>query len=288
MDVAIGMPNAVAGTKGEELLRFAQAADEAGFSSLGTLDRVVYDSYDPLVALGAAAAVTERIRLATAVLLAPLRMNAVSIAKQALSLDALAGGGRVVLGIGLGGREDDYEVSGIPTATRGDWMDSAVARIRQVFDGEGELEAEVGPRAGDKPPGLLVGGQVDASFARAARHADGWIMGGGTPDQFAEGHEKLRAAWEREGRDGKPRTAALAYYGLGPKGEEEAQRDLRHYYAWLGDEIAGAIAGSAATDPDTVTSYLKAFEDAGCDELIFFATSSDPKQVDLLAEAAGL
>ena len=288
MDIAVGLPNAAPGTTRDELLSFARAADEAGFSSLGTIDRVVYDNYDPLITLGAAAAVTERIRLATGVLLGPLHGNPVSIAKQVLSLDAIAGGNRAVLGIALGAREDDYEVSGVPTKGRGSWLESAVERIREVFDAEGGLEAKIGPRRGTKPPEMLVGGGADASFARAARHADGWIMGAQGPEEFVKSTEKLRAAWEREGRDGEPKTAALAYYGLGPGGEEEARKELLDYYEWLGDEIAGAIAGSAATDADTVKEYVKAFEDAGCDELFFFATSGDAKQVELLAEAVGL
>jgi hypothetical protein len=52
--------------------------------------------------------------------------------------------------------------------------------------------------------------------------------------------------------------------------------------------VAAAIAASAATDEDTVRAYAKAFEDAGCDELTFFPTSTDPQQVDLLADAIGL
>src|SRR5207244_3019334 len=113
MDIGIGLPNAVQGTSGQDLLNWARAAEEAGFSALGTIDRIVYPNYEPVTALTAAAAVTDRIRLATTVMLGPLRRNAALIAKQALSLDALAGGGRVVLGIGLGGREDDFEVSGV-------------------------------------------------------------------------------------------------------------------------------------------------------------------------------
>src|SRR3954449_10215790 len=111
MDVAIGLPATIPGVERDELLEWARRAEARGFSSLGTLDRIVYGNYEPLMALSAAAAVTERIRLATTVMLGPLRGNATLVAKQILSLDALAGGGRAVLGIAIGGREDDYEAS---------------------------------------------------------------------------------------------------------------------------------------------------------------------------------
>src|SRR5215218_638053 len=104
MELGIGLPNAVPGTTGKQLTDFARAADEAGFSTLGTIDRVVYDNYEPVVALSAAAAVTERIRLATTVILGPIRFNPELVAKQILSLDAVAGGGRAVLGIAIGAR----------------------------------------------------------------------------------------------------------------------------------------------------------------------------------------
>ena len=64
MEVGVGLPNAVPETAGRQLTAWARAAEEAGFSSLGTIDRIVYPNYEPLVALSAAAAVTERIRLA--------------------------------------------------------------------------------------------------------------------------------------------------------------------------------------------------------------------------------
>jgi alkanesulfonate monooxygenase SsuD/methylene tetrahydromethanopterin reductase-like flavin-dependent oxidoreductase (luciferase family) len=287
LDLGIGLPNAVPGTTGEQLVEWARTAEEAGFSSLGTIDRIVYDNYEPLVALSAAAAVTSRIRLLTSVALAPLRGNPVQLAKQFLSLDALAGGRRAVLGLAVGGREDDYEVSGIPLSERADRMDTALERIRAVFDGSGDDEAKVGPRE-NASPSLILGGSVKASFERAARYGDGWMMGGGTPDQFKEGIEQLESAWKEQGREGEPRKMALAYFSLGPDAERNAEQELRDYYAWLGDEVAGMIAGSAAKDADTVKGYIQAFESLGCDEFVLFPTTSDPEQVGLLAEAAGL
>jgi alkanesulfonate monooxygenase SsuD/methylene tetrahydromethanopterin reductase-like flavin-dependent oxidoreductase (luciferase family) len=288
METAIGLPSAVPGTTGEQLKDWARAAEDAGFSSLGTIDRIVYPNHEPLIALSAAAAVTERIRLATTVMLGPLRGNPALVAKQALSLDLLAGGGRVVLGIALGGREDDYEISGVDMSQRGAWLDDALPRIRRIWDGDGQLEERTGPRPQGGGPSLIVGGSVEASFERVAQYADGWVASGAGPDQFRKEVEQVNAAWEKQGRDGEPRRMGLAYFSLGDDAEAAAENYLRDYYAWLGDEVSGMIAGSAAKDADTVKQYLSAFESAGCDELVLFPSSSDSEQVGLLAEAAGL
>jgi len=281
MDVGIGLPNAVPGTSGANLVEWARRADARGFSSLGTIDRVVYDNYEPLTALAAAAAVTERIGLCTSVLLGPLRPNPAELAKQSLSVHALSNG-RFTLGIGLGAREDDYEASGVDLKGRGPQLDQALERIKEIWQGD-----EIGP-SGSGAPGLVVGGSVDASFQRAARFGDGWIAGGAPPEQFAEMAEKAKAAWSAAGREGEPRLMGLAYYSLGDRAEEEAKAYLMDYYAFLGEETAGYIAASAAKDTDTVQQYLEAFTAAGCGELIIFPSSSDPDQVDLLADAAGL
>ena len=278
MDVGIGLPAMIPGVEGEQLVEWAKRADDAGFSTLGTLDRLVYPNYEPLVALGAAAAVTERIRLTTAVLLLPWRENAAFVAKQAATLHHLSGG-RLVLGLAVGRREDDYEASGSDFHDRGARFERMLEQMESIWQGE----KGIGPPL-DTPPAVLIGGQVDAAFERAARYGAGWIMGGGTPDMLAEGRKKTEAAWQEAGREGEPRVAALAYFALGENAEQAAEKDLKHYYAWLGDDLAGQIAGSAATDADTVNGYTEAFEQAGCDELILFPTDPDPGQVDLLAD----
>src|SRR5690606_25483534 len=110
MDVGIGLPNSVEGVQGTDLVRWAVAAEQAGFSSLGTIGRIVYDNYEELVALAAAAGATSRIGLLPSVLIAPPR-QAVLLAKQAATLQAVSGG-RLRLGMGIGGRDDDWVALG--------------------------------------------------------------------------------------------------------------------------------------------------------------------------------
>jgi alkanesulfonate monooxygenase SsuD/methylene tetrahydromethanopterin reductase-like flavin-dependent oxidoreductase (luciferase family) len=283
MDVAIGLPNAVAGTTGKQLVDFARQAEQDGFSCLGTIDRLVYPSYDPFVALAAAAAVTERIPLATTILIVPYRVNAALVAKQAASVHELSGG-RLWVGVGIGGRDDDYEGTGLSSDNRGRRLDEMLDEMKRVWSGEERGHAgAIGPLTHGAPP-LIVGGSVDAAFRRVARVGDGWIMGGGAPDQFAEAAAGVRKAWKEAGRDGAPKLKSLAYFSLGPNAEENARNSIGHYYAWLG-EVGDMIVDSAAKDPETVRQYMSAFEEAGCDELIFFPASGDAEQVRLLAEA---
>ncbi|HEV2859127.1 MAG TPA: LLM class flavin-dependent oxidoreductase [Solirubrobacterales bacterium] len=281
MDIAIGLPNAVPGTSGEQLTEWARRAEARGFSSLGTIDRIAYPNLEPLTSLAAAAAVTERIGLATTVLLGPLRVNPVALAKQVASLHAISGG-RMTLGIGLGGREDDYGVAGVDMSTRGKDLDAMLERIKEVWEGD-----EMGPQT-ETQPRVLVGGSVEASFKRAARFGDGWIAAGASPEQFAEWREGHEAAWSQSGRSEAPQNAALAYFSLGDRAEENARDYLTDYYAWLGEEVAGYIADSAAKDAETVKQYVASFESANCQELFLFPSASDPQQVDLLADALGM
>src|SRR5919201_2592591 len=135
METGIGLPNAVAGVDRAGIVDWARRAEEAGFSSLGTIGRIAYPNYEELIALTAAAAVTERIRLVTDILLAPLRRNTALFAKQAATLDSLSGG-RLVLGIAPGGREDDYEVSGVDFGERGKTFERPLKELTEVWDGD--------------------------------------------------------------------------------------------------------------------------------------------------------
>jgi alkanesulfonate monooxygenase SsuD/methylene tetrahydromethanopterin reductase-like flavin-dependent oxidoreductase (luciferase family) len=281
MKVGIGLPNSVPGVNRAGIVQWAQRAEHAGFASLGVLDRLVYSNYESLIALAAAAAVTERVELVTDILIAPLRSNTALLAKQAATIDSLSGG-RLTLGLAPGGRPDDYEASGVDFSRRGSIFDRQLDEMIAVWSGQ----RGIGPAPGhDARPGLLIGGRADVAYQRAARYADGWTIGGGSPAMVTQGLGKLTEAWKAAGRAGRPRTMALFYFALGQDAEKIASDSLGEYYAFLGDYAQQVVAG-AATDADTVRQYLAGFEAAGTDDVICFPVSADLSQVNRLAEAA--
>src|SRR3954452_17137382 len=178
MDVGIGLPNAVRGVDRAGIVEWAIRAERAGFSTLGTIDRIVYPNYESLIALAAAAAATERIGLLTSVLLAPPRPTPL-LAKQAVSVDNISGG-RLTLGLAVGGRQDDYAEQGVAFGNRGSIFDAQLDELARLFGGEerGDGHPVVPRTVRDGGPQIVIGGMADVAFQRAARHA-GWMMGGG-------------------------------------------------------------------------------------------------------------
>jgi alkanesulfonate monooxygenase SsuD/methylene tetrahydromethanopterin reductase-like flavin-dependent oxidoreductase (luciferase family) len=284
MDVGIGLPSTVRGADREQLLEWARRAEARGFSTLATIDRIVYPNHEPLVALALAAAVTERIRLATMILVAPARANGAVLAKQAATLDTLSGG-RLVLGMAVGGRPDDYSTTEVDFRRRGRLLDEMLGRFERIWGGEDFGTAGgVGPALPAGRPTVVLGGLSDRAIGRAARHGDGWTAGNVSLEQFTEHRERFAAACAEAGRDGLPRTYAQPYYALGDGAHAAVQRYLRDYYAFSPDYADWAV-GEAPADADTVRERVRAFEAAGCDELLFFPCDPDPAQVDLLADA---
>jgi alkanesulfonate monooxygenase SsuD/methylene tetrahydromethanopterin reductase-like flavin-dependent oxidoreductase (luciferase family) len=285
VEIGIGIPNTVRGTTGPQLLEWARRAEAAGFSSLGSIGRVAYPGYEELTVFAAAGAVTERIRFLTDVLLAPTRSTA-ELAKQAASVQELTGG-RLTLGLSVGGREDDYRLTGREFSARGRTFDQQLADLRRAFAGEPLLEGSrpVVPDALRGGVPILIGGTSDAAIRRAVEHGVGWAAGGAPPQLVAPFVQRVRAAWQEAGRAGSPRIVALNYFSLGDT--EQRSRDyLLDYYGVFGRETAEMIAGSAHRSPAAITDVIAAFAEVGVDELLLDPTVPDPAQVDLLAEVA--
>jgi alkanesulfonate monooxygenase SsuD/methylene tetrahydromethanopterin reductase-like flavin-dependent oxidoreductase (luciferase family) len=274
MRVGVGLPTTTPGADGRLLLEWARRADAGPFSSLGVLDRLVYDSFDPFAALAAAAGVTERVRLATMIAIGPLRPAAMLI-KNAASVQALSGG-RLTLGLAIGARHDDYEAAGVPHKGRGARLSDQLGELRDWGD------APAVPGAiRERPPELLVGGNSPAAFTRMARYGDGYAHGGGPPRAFASAATKARAAWSDLGRPGEPALWGQAYFALGDDAAGEAY--LLDYYAFTGPFAAKVAAGNL-TSPRAIRDFVRAYEEAGCDELVLLPTVADLGQLDRLAD----
>lgn len=283
MDIGIGLPNAVLGATGAGLIEWARRAESAGFSTLASIGAVSYPSYEELTVFAAAGAVTSRIRFFSNVLISPARSSA-ELAKQAATVDQLTNG-RLVLGLGVGWRQADFTLTGRDFAARGAEFDRQLVDLTRAWAGEAIAEGTrpASPTPVQQPIPIVVGGTSDAAVRRVVEHAVGWTAGGMAPDDIADFSDKVRTAWRDAGRAGTPRISALVYFGLGDT-EDESVRNMRDYYAPLGDETASMIAGRALRTPDAIRGALKSYADAGVDELLLDPTVADPSQVDLLAE----
>jgi len=280
LHIGIGLPTTASGVTGATVLEWARRADAgtSPFASVGVFDRLVYDSFEPLATLAAVAAVTERVRLATTVVIGPLR-NAALLAKEAATIDQLSNG-RLTLGLALGARRDDYEAAGIDYAGRGARLDEQLADLRDIWEDD-----KIGPRPVQPGgPELIVGGLDDAAYARAARVADGFMHNGGPPRAFAAAADRARSAWVAAGRPGQPQLWAMGYFALGDTEAEAGHAYLLDYYAFTGP-FAERIAAGLLTTPQSIAAFTRGYAEAGCDHLMLFPTSADVGQLEQLADA---
>jgi alkanesulfonate monooxygenase SsuD/methylene tetrahydromethanopterin reductase-like flavin-dependent oxidoreductase (luciferase family) len=284
VQIGIGLPNPIPGTPGPLLVDWARRAEERGFATLATIDRVAYPSFESLVSLAAAAAVTERIGLLTNILLAPTR-NPVLLAKESASVDRVSGG-RLTLGLAVGSREDDYRAVGLDFATRGRRFDEGLDLMHRVWRGDGLADGDPPVRVGPPPARsdripLLFGGGSDASLARTIRWGEGWTSGGGGPNRAARFVDRLRDAWATAGRTGTPRLVGLSHFALGDDARSRARDYLAHYYGEWGSSMADAIPVTA----DAIVETAGGFRSHGYDELILVPTVAELDQVDGAAGA---
>jgi alkanesulfonate monooxygenase SsuD/methylene tetrahydromethanopterin reductase-like flavin-dependent oxidoreductase (luciferase family) len=284
MDIGIGLPATIPGTSGPLVLDWAKRADSGPFSSLGIIDRLVYSNYEPLVTLAAAAAVTERVRLTSTILIAPLRQAGV-LAKQAATIDTLSGG-RLSLGVGVGAREDDFQAAPASFHDRARRFEEQLELMRRVWSG-GPVSDEIGP-IGPPPaqpggPELLIGAYSPTAIQRAGRWGEGFISGGiPDPEQVRQMFDLVEESWRAEGREGRPRLVACFYYALGPNAERGGDY-IRDYYSYFGP-AADDMARSIPSSPEAIQGLIRGLGDVGADEVICWPTVAELDQVDRLAE----
>jgi alkanesulfonate monooxygenase SsuD/methylene tetrahydromethanopterin reductase-like flavin-dependent oxidoreductase (luciferase family) len=249
---------------------WAAEAERAGFDSVGVIDRLIYDNLDPLTALAAAAACTERAELLSTVVNVCWRNNPALLAKQLSSVARLSGG-RLAAGLGMGAWPADYEASAVPHERKRARFEAALATMESAWR-----------TSGDRPR-ILLGGTVPSSLARAASDiSDGWVAPLFSLDLLNQGAAGVRRAWDETGRDGRPRVVTGRYFSLGARAEETADEYIHHYY---GHDYFDAARADTLTGADQVRAELGRLRDAGCDDVLLFPCSGELEQVALLHQA---
>lgn len=273
------------------LKTWAKVIDDGPFSSLCWGERIAFDNPDSMTLLGALAAWTDRVRLVTTVVVPQLH-DPVALAKALATGDVLSGG-RLTVGLGVGGRHEDYQAVGADTATqtmRG--MAERVAVMKRVWAGEKVTESvlPVGPPPVQPGgPELLVG----TIGPKTVRSAAGWAAGlaGTTLDLDADQQNDLfdvaRQAWDAAGKP-KPHLATSFWFAIGEP--ESAREQVRHhllrYMNWIPEEFVDAIAPTTGWSggQDELLAVLRRFESIGADEVHLIPTSDDIEQVHRVAE----
>lgn len=288
MKYGIGLPNAVRNVKPDLLFEWARRADAGPFSSLGSIDRIVYPSYETLMTYAAVAPLTRRIRLLPSVIVAPLHPAGL-FAKQAATLDVLSNG-RLTLGLGAGARPDDFRAAPAEFRRRGRNFEAMLETMKKVWSGEplGEDTGAVGP-APVQPggPELVIGGRSEPALRRAARWGDGYISGGSADPNALKGFYQIIEDERRAtGRSGPFRYVAGVYFALGPDAAEKGGSYIKDYYGFLG-QAADTMAAGIPSTADRLKQVLASLADIGVDEAVLWPTIPEIEQVDRLAELVG-
>jgi alkanesulfonate monooxygenase SsuD/methylene tetrahydromethanopterin reductase-like flavin-dependent oxidoreductase (luciferase family) len=282
MKIGIGVPNQVREVSPAIIPAWAARSEEAGFSSLGTVGRVTYPGVMDTVALAAAAGATSRIKLISNVLIGVV-WPPVLLAKEAAGIDGVSGG-RLTLGLGLGGRADDFVVEGAGPRGLGRRFDHDLQVYRDVWRGQ-PVGGGTNPAvpAGTREVPMLFGGFAPAAFARMARWGEGYISASVPASMAAGTFDAARSAWKEAGREGSPRLVAIAYYAFGDI--DRGRGNVRDYYLPGGEEMAANTAAGVHGGAEAVKEAVQAFADLGADELIFNPTLDDIDEVARLADA---
>ena len=292
MKIGIALPAQVAGVSRRDVLGYAQRAERHGLDSLWVLDRLVYPSLAPLPLLAAAAAVTERVRLGTSILLGTL-WNPMLLAKEVATIQRLSEG-RFVLGMAIGAREPDFQAAGVSIKSRPSRLEETVALLRaatagQAVDHQGRaFQMKVGAVAlPETPPTpIWLGGFAEDAIRRAVRLGDGFIVGGRGPAYGREAVPLVRRLATEAGKDPARFPITALMYACFDADAQRATATMTEYITgyygrMIFDPATNAICGSTREALPRLQDYAA----VGIDTLVIVPVTRDPEQVDRLAEA---
>jgi probable F420-dependent oxidoreductase len=281
MDFGICLPNFPDGASREGMEAAAETAERLGWSTVWTTDHVLVPTadagdygriYDAILSLAWVGARYAKVRLGTSVIVVPQR-NAVVLAKELATLDALTGG-RVIAGVGIGWNQGEFRNLGVPERfhVRGAYLDETIALWRHLWSGSTEPfrgrfhdvdDFAFGPlpdRGAALP--IVVGGRAEAALRRAGRLGDGYHSSATGSAKYAERVPIIRAAAEAAGRPMPWLTVR----------------------AWVEFDASGGRHYSIRGTPDEMAAEIKAFAALGVEHLAVWFKATDPEGVARLAE----
>lgn len=284
MRIGLALPAMLDGLDRNGVLGWARRIEGDGYATIGFGDRIAYRNLDLFTTLAATAAVTERIGLLASVVVLPMHSE-VAVAKQAATLDLISGG-RLTLGVGVGGRVEDYAALGRSSQRRWQRLDEQVGRMRALWAGDPPVAGldPVGPTPGRRIP-ILSAGVGPRSMARSAVWADGLDHFELDPSPTALGAaaDRTRAAWAAAGRTDPPTLMSSWWVALGHGAGDQLRGYARHYLGIFGHDLAASLAeGCTAAGADAVRRSVEAAAAAGYDEVQLVPTSTDLDQLDQL------
>ena len=281
------------------LLRFAEQAEDLGFSSVWVGDSLLArPRHEPLTLLGGVAGRTRRVRMGTAVLLPALR-NPVLLAHQVATLDQVSEG-RLILGVGIASDNpsirDEFMAAGVPFEGRVGRMMEGLRLCKalwagQPVDWDGRWTVKCGvlgptPHRAGGPP-LWYGGRSVAALARTAKFFDGWFPNHAAPAQFATEFAAIGAAARDAGRAGEVRDAAtyltLAIDDDAARANERMDAYMARYYNQPAATLrsrqvnyAGPAEGAAA--------LLSEYATSGATHLVLRFAGDHDRQMQVVAK----
>ena len=293
MKIGMNLPVMVPGLDRELILEWSRRVDEGPYASLAAGERITFPNPEMMVTLAAAAAVTERVQLTFNVLVLPMH-SAVLIAKQVATLDVISAG-RVTLGVGVGGREEDYRAVGVACDERRlGRLEEQVGLMRRAWAGEMVVDGALRPvePAPVQPggPEILAGSLFPKSIRRASRWADGLcsFSFGPSADEIGRQFDLARAAWKEAERSAPPRLVTGCWFALGSGARERMDGYLKRYLNFMGPGVAETLAPTVATtSASALRDTVAMVEGLGADELILAPTTSDPDEVHRVADLLG-
>ena len=289
MNIGIALPTMAEGFSASSLRAWCELVDDGPFSSISTGERITFFNAEMLTTLAACAAMTRRVDILANIVVAGLHRPSM-LAKQLATIDVISDG-RLVVGLGVGGRPHDYAAVEAPFKGRHDTVDALAATLRSMWSGVPPFEGAdpIGPSCVQSGgPRLLSGAMGPKGLARAARWADG-ITGfsvSGDPKEVALAALGARQAFEAAGRDEEPWLGTGTFVVLGvPDALGTLRRFAATYLGFLGPEMAGAVADSlTVADADEVHRVLDGAEEVGLDEFVLVPGTWDISCLEAITE----